>query len=321
MKGSQRSWRIGAKGLVVAGGIVSGVFWLLDSSSHVIFFADSDVFEAVFAPTWHELWMRLAVVGLFMAFAFVAGRIVTARRRAVDTATRALAEVDQVFETAANGMRIVDKDFRVLRANDAFARLVGLPKHEVIGRKCHEVFPGEMCDTPECPLTRLLNGGQSLEYDADKVRPDGTSVACIVSATSFRQPDGTFVGIVEDFRDISGRKRVEMELQETGERLRELTAHLQGVREQERSRIARELHDELGQALTALSLDVRWLTRRLPADRPELNDKAMSIGELISVTADSVRRICSACTASVISPTVPVAISASRRTRSANCVW
>ena len=286
------SW-IGGHSLILAGIVVSVIFWLLESSNHVIFFADSDMVEALFAPTWHELWMRLTVVGIFMAFAVIASRIVSARRRAENAATQALNEVDQVFETAADGMRIVGKDFRVLRANDTFAELIGLPKEEIIGRKCHDVFRGEMCDTDGCPLTRVLSGEEYVEYDADKVRPDGTSVPCIVSATPFNQPDGTIVGIVEDFKDISERKQAERDLQETGERLRELAAHLQGIREEERSRIAREIHDELGQVLTALSLDVRWLQKRLPQERDDLQEKIRTMGQFITATVGSVSRICS----------------------------
>jgi two-component system sensor histidine kinase UhpB len=280
-------------GLILAGLAISAVFWLLEASNHVLFFADSGLSEALFAPTSHELWMRLIVVSAIMAFAFIANHIVKARRQAEDAATRALSEMDQVFETAADGMRIVDRDFRVLKANDTFAALVGLPKDRVIGTRCHEIFRGDRCDTPECPLTRILDGAQHVEYDADKIRLDGTAVPCIVSATPFRRPDGEIIGIVEDFKDISQRKEAERHLRETGRRLRELAAHLQNIREQERSRIARELHDDLGQALTALGLDVRLLKTRLPAENFELHERARAMNELISATADSVRRICS----------------------------
>lgn len=293
MRAKRYLWGLGRNGLLIAGCLISVIFWLLEASNHVLFFADSDIFEAIFVPTWHELWMRLAVVTAIMTFAVIANKIVNARRMAEDAATRALSEVDQIFETAADGMRIVDRNFRVLKANDTFAKLVGLPKNEIIGRKCHDVFWGEACKSPGCPLTRILEGEQDVEYDSEKMRPDGTVVPCIVSATPFRRPDGTTIGIVEDFKDISERKNAERSLKRTSVRLRELTAHLQCIREEERSRIAREIHDELGQVLTALSLDLRWLKKRLPAEQMELHEKIQSMAELITATVSSISRICS----------------------------
>ena len=165
MKVRDYLWGLGRNGLLFAGFVIILIFWLLEASNHVLFFADSDVVEAVFAPSWHEIWMRLAVVTAIMTFAVIANYIVNARRKAEDAATRALSEVDQVFETAADGMRIVDRNFRVLKANETFAKLVGLPKNEIIGKKCHDVFWGEMCESAGCPLTRILEGEQDVEYD------------------------------------------------------------------------------------------------------------------------------------------------------------
>lgn len=74
------------------------------------------------------------------------------------------------------------------------------------------------------------------------------------------------------------------------DRLRALSAHLQRVREDERTRLARELHDELGQALTALKLDIKWVERRLAADapvRPKLEEMSSAAEGLI----DAMRRI------------------------------
>ena len=63
--------------------------------------------------------------------------------------------------------------------------------------------------------------------------------------------------------DISKRKEVEEKLKISGHQLRELSAYLQSSREQERTSIAREIHDDLGQVLTALKMDLFWLEKRL----------------------------------------------------------
>jgi signal transduction histidine kinase len=76
------------------------------------------------------------------------------------------------------------------------------------------------------------------------------------------------------------------------ERLRDLTSHLQVIREEERAVVAREIHDELGQALTALKMDVHWLGNRLHEQDSLLIEKSRLMSELIDRTVKSVRRIC-----------------------------
>lgn len=81
------------------------------------------------------------------------------------------------------------------------------------------------------------------------------------------------------------------ELIRANEQLRNLSAHLQSIRESERTHIAREIHDELGQTLTALKMDASWLGRRLPDDLRELLGKTESMSKLIDNTIKTVQRI------------------------------
>ncbi len=94
-------------------------------------------------------------------------------------------------------------------------------------------------------------------------------------------------------REIEERKRIEDQLRLSEENLRALTDHLQSVREEERARIAREIHDQLGQALTGLKMDLTWVAKRLPGEHKPLLEKAESMFELIDDTIQSVRRIAS----------------------------
>lgn len=97
----------------------------------------------------------------------------------------------------------------------------------------------------------------------------------------------------ELMREIAERRRVEEDLRASEEKLRALAAHLQSVREEEGTRIAREIHDELGQALTGLKMDLTWLTNKLPGGQKGLADKAKSMFRLIDETVQSVRKIAS----------------------------
>ena len=92
-------------------------------------------------------------------------------------------------------------------------------------------------------------------------------------------------------KEIAERKVIEEDLRKSEERLREFAAHIQAVREEERTSIAREIHDELGQALTGLRMDLSWLEKRLPKEPPEPAEKVKSMFALIDNTIQSVRKI------------------------------
>jgi signal transduction histidine kinase len=91
--------------------------------------------------------------------------------------------------------------------------------------------------------------------------------------------------------EIGERKRTEQRLRESQEKLRALAARVQSVREDEQIRIAREVHDGLGQALTGLKMDLTWLVDKLRADQEPLAEKIESMFQLIDATIGSVRRI------------------------------
>lgn len=271
---------------------LGAVFWMLESVVHVLVFHDVGFFEQIFNPEPHEIWMRLTIVGMFVGFGIYAQWIIIARRRAEMEAISANTELTQIFDTAADAMRVVDRNFNIIRVNETFATLSGVTKEDAIGRKCHAVFWGPLCHTKDCPLIRIQGGVDRVEYDSEKVRKDGLKIPCIVSATPFRGADGELMGIVEDFKDISERKEAEQALMASHERLRDLTSHLQVVREEERTLMAREIHDELGQALTALKMDVHWIRQRLPGDKQLLIDKTNGMSRIIDWTVQSVRKIC-----------------------------
>lgn len=94
-------------------------------------------------------------------------------------------------------------------------------------------------------------------------------------------------------KEITERKASEEKLKQSRERLRDLASHLESIREEERSRIAREIHDELGQALTALKMDIHWVGQRLSKDQDLLLEKTKSVSKLIDTTTQSVQRISS----------------------------
>ena len=138
---------------------------------------------------------------------------ITHRKRAERATKNAYIELEQIFNTAADGMCVIDKSFKILRVNKTFLAMFGSSKETVTGKSCYEIFPDHQCTTPDCPLTRISSGtDQFIQFESEKKRKDGTSLYLIVTATAFRGTDGELLGIVEDFKDISERKRMEEEL-------------------------------------------------------------------------------------------------------------
>jgi len=95
-------------------------------------------------------------------------------------------------------------------------------------------------------------------------------------------------------RDLTDRRTAEEALENSRETLRNLTAHLESVREDERTAVAREIHDELGQALTAIKMDLSLLKKKMPDNDVSLNMKVEDMTGLIDATMQTVKRITSA---------------------------
>src|SRR6267378_3493802 len=96
---------------------------------------------------------------------------------------------------------------------------------------------------------------------------------------------------LREAHDRTERRRAEEQLRESHKRFRELSVYLQTVREEERTRIAREVHDELGQALTSCKLDLSWIASKLPRNLKPLLDKTRALSAHIDATIATVRRI------------------------------
>lgn len=150
------------------------------------------------------------------------------RQRAERDIARSHAELDQIFNTATDGMRVIDKEFNVIRTNRTFRALTQNSAEQLARRKCFEVFPGAACHTLDCPVTQMKNGAKRVEAEVEKQRDDGSTLTCILTATPYCNPEGELLGVIEAFYDISERKLTEQNLQEAYEQSQHLTAELEG---------------------------------------------------------------------------------------------
>ena len=131
-------------------------------------------------------------------------------------------ELNQIFNTASDGMWIVDEAFNILKINLACCALLGVNKNEVIDKKCYELFKGSLCGNTVCPVVRIMKGEKYVECDMERVCGEEPR-QFILSATPFRGLDGRAIGIVETFKDITERKKMETALQLANEELKRLS--------------------------------------------------------------------------------------------------
>ncbi|MFH1703321.1 MAG: PAS domain S-box protein [Nitrospirota bacterium] len=124
------------------------------------------------------------------------------------------------------------------------------------------------------------------------VMPDGSVRIVQEQAEVMFNESGKPVRMIGIGYDITDRKRAEEKLKESYEQLRNLSEHLQSIREEERTNIAREIHDELGQALTALKIDISMIGNKLYPDHKPLVAKTESMIERIDETIQAVKKIC-----------------------------
>jgi len=218
-----------------------------------------------------------------------------------------------LLDSTGEGIYGVDIEGRCSFINPAAARMLGYEPHEVLGRNMHELTHHSHPDGAHypvecCPIFQAFRIGVPCRIDSEVLwRRDGHAFA--VEYTSYPILEGGQVlGAVVTFVDISERKRQETLLRQAHEQLehrvterthalsqaltqlRDLQAHLDHVREDERTRIAREIHDELGSLLVGLKMDVSWLEKRL-LDQPTLRHKCQGMRSLVDDAVDNVGRI------------------------------
>jgi two-component system sensor histidine kinase UhpB len=179
---------------------------------------------------------------------------------------------------------------RMTLANEAYARQYARPVSSIIGMTPRDFYSHDV-DRGKSGWRALLDAGY-LHSETDERRADGQPVRIEGHYLVLRDQQGFVTGHIGIQRDITERHRAAEEVAQSREELRRLAAHLHTVREEERTRIARELHDELGQVLTGLKLDLSWLEHRLTrTSSRDLGERAHDLITRMDAVMVSVRRI------------------------------
>jgi len=296
------TWNVGRNsGIVLA--VMSALVWLAAD----LMWPVTHVHAAV--PYWNAV-MRC---GLFLILVLLVSQLRTANERlhqtvaektanlAVELAERKRAEEElrksegkfrAIFDNTSDGMFLVElKARKFFLCNATCATMLGYTQEEFLNLDIADIHPREDLPFIYEQIGKFTKGEQGIRGDIRFKRKDGSIFVVDLSPALLTIAEKEY--LVISFRDITERKRAEDKLRKSYEQLHQFAVHLQSAREEERSRIAREIHDELGQALTGLKFDISWIGKKLPEGTGELESKTKEMGKLIDGTIQMVRRISS----------------------------
>ncbi len=255
---------------------------------------------AVAAVGWHTGMMQTLAAGLGVtvaSFAVVLFYLQTGRRRTAEFALHdAEAQVDTIVGSAMDAIVTIDENHRIVLFNTAAEKVFRQARNAVIGQPIETLMPAAIRVTHREHVKSFAATGVTSRRMGDKtvlvgLRADGEEFPLEASISQHTEAGRRFFTAI--VRDITVRVRADAELRRSRDELRELAAAAISAREQEKSRVARELHDELAQALTALKMDVNWLKERLPAGAGILSPKLDSMQSMLDITVKATRRISS----------------------------
>jgi len=194
-----------------------------------------------------------------------------------------------VIEFAPDAFVLADTTGQIVQVNSRAEQLFGYYREELTGRPVEVLIPLDLRGRHEVLRDDYLRHPRRLVMTttAQCVRKDGSEFSAEINLSPMETRSGTLLMAV--VRDVTERHRAELELRESRQRLRELVAQNEAIREDERKHIAREIHDELGQVLTALRMELSLLEMRFGALDPALGDKTQSMKGLIDRAIQGVR--------------------------------
>lgn len=217
---------------------------------------------------------------------------ITERRRAELELRRSERWFSTIFRLGPVAIAITRaRDGLFLDANDRYLQLFKYTRKELIGKTVLELNIWAHPEQRPPAIDRLIREPSLRDCEIQFRKKggetfDGLLAVDLVSMTSAN--DGI---LIVSIVDMTEQKMHAEQIRASQDQLRALSARLQSIREEERTRISREIHDELGQALTALKLDLSWLRLKLPPMTQMAQDKIKSMAKLIDSTIHSVRSI------------------------------
>lgn len=221
-------------------------------------------------------------------------RDVAERVRSEGLLARSEARLRGILESAMDAIITVNENQHIVLFNKAAEEVFGCPRDQAIGAPLAWFIPERFRPNHGEHMRRFGETGSTSRRMGELrivmgLRRNGEEFPIDASISQIREEGQRYYTVI--LRDVTERVGAERALRESREEIRQLALTASNVREQEKSRIARELHDELGQALTALKIDVGWLRESLGEAPEPLRRKLGSMQLLLDSTVAAARRI------------------------------
>jgi PAS domain S-box-containing protein len=218
---------------------------------------------------------------------------ITVHKQAEAALIESEARFRTLFENSLMGISIADPEGCLIQVNQAYAQMYGYNNPKEILAEVSNVrhLYANPKDRKEV-LQILRRNGFMEPRTLEVVRRDGSRFPVLVSACEIRDIDGKLIYNQATHIDITERRQTENEIKKSKELLEKLNIHLTEIREEERAKISREIHDQLGQSMTALKLDLNRMRKYINTN-PEAVTKLESMIGLVSDTIKDVQRISS----------------------------
>lgn len=221
-------------------------------------------------------------------------RDVTERVLADESLARSEARLRGILDSAMDAVITVDETQHVVLFNTAAETMFGYSQDEAVGASLAMLLPYRFRAAHDAHVKRFGDTGVTSRRMGTfgvltGLRRNGEEFPIEASISQIDEDGHKYYTVI--LRDVTERVRADEALRHSKEELRELAALAQSVREQEKSRIARELHDELGQSLTALKMDVIALRGEVPAERHAMTERIARIEATLNQTVAATRRI------------------------------
>ena len=218
---------------------------------------------------------------------------VTATRRAHLALRRAADEMRDLYQNAPCGYHSLDPEGMVVQINDTELRWLGYGRDEVVRRmKLTELTPEHCRAEFEAAFASLKEGGKVRDLQIEFRRKNGSTFPALLSSTALVDSHGQFLESRASVFDISRRKAAEEEASRYAQRLKGMTRRAAEVQEAERRALGRELHDRVGQNLTALNINLNIVKRALPpAAESSIRARLEDSLALVDRTVESMRDV------------------------------